>query len=157
MFHLKEIRIHHKEEEVPKNPLPSSLTEIISPQSQESYLEYLKKFKFHFNYSLAEYAVSHLKFKDSSVKPLDYNRVIDLLKDTELELSDNATMGDLYYMVNKIRAIYSGDIIKTDLRVLKMALECLEDPNILEGEILLQWLEHMYRVKKDIIWDKFIE
>lgn len=142
------------------NPMPKSITELMRPRSNnstEGEKEYCNKYKFHFNRGLSEYAVSKLIFVDSSAKQISYDKLNDLMKGNGIKLPEEFPQGDLHYVINKIRAEHKLDTVKTDIHALRLAIECLENPNIEEGEIFLQWLEHMYRVKKDILWDKFME
>lgn len=173
MYTLREIRIHHhlgdgkvisdtyklKEPETPNenNPMPESITELMRPKDKEGKDQYFKKHRYHFNKGISEYAVSQLRFVDSLAEPIKYNTLLDLMKFNEIELPDTATQGDLYYVINKIRAEHTLETVKTDFQALRLAIECLENPNLKEGEIFLQWVEHMYRVKKDILWNKFME
>lgn len=139
------------------NPMPSSITELMRPKDKEGNNQYIKKHKFHFNQGLSEYAVSLLNFVDPAAKVISYDKTADLMKGNGIKLPEESTHGDLHYVINKIRAEHTLETVKTDIHALKLAIECLENPNIKEGEIFLQWLEHMYRVKKDVLWDKFIE
>lgn len=174
MYVLREIRIHHhlgdgkvisdtyklnKEPEIQSesNPMPDSITELMRPKDKEGKDQYFKRHRYHFNRSLSEYAVSQLQFVDSLAECINYDSLLGLMKTYEIELPEKSTQSDLYYVINKIRAEHTLETVKTDFQALRLAVECLENPNIREGEIFLQWIEHMYRIKKDIFWNKFMD
>ena len=138
------------------NPLPSSITELMRSKDKVGEKDYCNKHKYHFNQKLSEYAVEELMFVDINTKIIPYDKCLELLKGNGIKLPKEATEGDLHYIANKIRAEHSLDTVKNDAHVIRLAVECLENPNKEEGDIFIEWLEHMYRMKKDIIWNKFI-
>lgn len=150
------ITYHKKAEEgdIQANPLPLTMSEVISKLEPSDYIQ---AFDYHFTRKLSEYACSQLRFVGGFSQYISYDQMRELLNSTEEELPIDASYGDLHYLINKLRAEHSLTTFKTNSEILKFALECLKNPNHIEGEVFLQWLEHMYRLKKDILWDKYME
>ena len=133
------------------NPLPESMSEVITNK------DYIDQYSFHFTQRLSEYASSRLKWTGSASQYIYYNSLEDLVATNGITLPSHVTMPDFHYLVNKLRSEHTTQTLPNDLAVIKFAVEYLNNPNYLEGEIFLEWAEHMYRLKKNILWDKFME
>lgn len=116
---------------------------------------YKKRNGLHFNQPLSDWAISKLINSDGSSSHISIEKCKDMLKQSDKELPEGSTIGDLHYVVNKKRAEHLGSAVKTEPHCLILALDCLDDPNKEEGEIFCDWTEHMCRKNENIPWSKF--
>lgn len=115
------------------------------------YLQYIAKHGHHFSKELAEYAVSKL---DNSNGKLKYDKVEEILTQSDEALTEGNTIADLYYLTNKIKSRHSTATIKSDVHVVMLAIECLNDPS--DEEVFCDWCDNMKRRNEKIHWDKFL-
>jgi hypothetical protein len=119
----------------------------------ESYYHYISHYGHHFNEKLARYAVEKL----NSLNPkICYEKVEEILKQSDEELDDSNTTADLYYVANEMKARHSSNTVKSDAHIVMLAIEYLNDPNKLEGEIFCEWLDRLKRKDKKITWNSFV-
>lgn len=115
------------------------------------YLQYIAKHGHHFSKELAEYAVSKL---DDANGRLKYDKVEEILTQSDEALTEGNTIADLYYLTNKIKSRHSTATIKSDVHVVMLAIECLNDP--FDEEVFCDWCDNMKRRNEKIHWDKFL-
>jgi hypothetical protein len=119
----------------------------------ESYYHYISHYGHHFNEKLARYAVEKLNSLNAKI---GYEKVDEILKQSDEELDDSNTVADLYYVANEMKARHSNNTVKSDAHVVMLAIEYLNDPNKLEGEVFCEWIDHLKRKDKKITWNSFV-
>ena len=117
------------------------------------YYQYIAKHGHHFNKELADYAISKL---DSVNEKICYKKTEDLLTQADDKLSDGSTVADLYFIANTIKSRHSSSTVKSDAHVVSLALEYINDPNKVEGEIFCEWLDSVKRRNEGVRWAEFI-
>lgn len=119
----------------------------------ENYYNYITKFGHHFNKKLSETLVKELMGIGDKIS---YDKVEEVLKQSDEELDEGHTLADLHYIANVIKARHSNSTVKSDAHVIMLAIEYLNDPNKSEGEIFCEWLDSLKRKNKKIVWNDFI-
>lgn len=119
----------------------------------EDYYKYIEKYGHHFSKKLSEYIVE--EFITSGNK-IPYDKVEEILKQSDEELDEGHTIADLYYVANMIKARHSNSTIKSDAHVIMLAVEYLNDPNKSEGETFCEWFDGLKRKNKTISWNNFM-
>lgn len=124
----------------------------------DGYQEYLDKYGYHFNDSLAEWAISRLENASGphswSLKQVD--SVISSLYPGK-EFKHKVTIGDLAYQANMYYAdLYSPDGIPIEQNCVKSAVLIANDPDGYEGQIFCRWLTDYMMKHIDIPWNKFL-
>lgn len=119
----------------------------------EDYYNYIAKFGHHFSKKLSEHLVSELMTTGNKIP---YDKVEEILKQSDEELDEGNTVADLYYVANVIKARHSTTTVKSDAHVVMLAIECLNDPNKSEGEVFCEWFDSLKRKDKKISWNTFM-
>lgn len=114
--------------------------------------EYVKKNGHHFTRELAEEVVDRFV----SVNPkITFEKTEELLKHSDDTLPEGITIGDLFVMVNEIRATHSTTTVKSDVHAFSLALENLNNPNK-DNDLFDDWIDILMRRKEDIDWNKYV-
>lgn len=119
----------------------------------EDYYKYIAKYGHHFSKKLSEHLVEEL------ITPTDkipYDKVEEILKQSDEELDEGHTLADLHYVANAIKARHSNSTVKSDVHVVMLAIEYLNDPNKSEGETFCEWFDSLKRKEKKVSWNKFM-
>lgn len=119
----------------------------------EDYYKYISKYGHHFSKKLAEHMVEELITTNEKIP---YDKVEEILKQSDEELEEGQCVSDLYYAANMIKARHSHNTIKSDAHVVMLAIEYLNNPNEPEGELFCDWFDGLKRKNKTISWDKFM-
>lgn len=117
------------------------------------YYQYISKHGHHFNKELADYVIGKI---DSVNEKICYKKTEELLKQADDKLSDEDTVADLYFVANVIKSRHSNSTVKSDAHVVSLALEYLNDPNKVEGEVFCEWLDGVKRRNESVRWAEFI-
>lgn len=119
----------------------------------EEYYKYIAKYGHHFSKKLSEHLVGELI---TSTNKIPYDKVEEILKQSDEELDEGHTVADLHYVANMIKARHSSSTIKSDAHVVMLAIEYLNDPNKSEGETFCEWFDGLKRKNKKISWNNFM-
>lgn len=119
----------------------------------EDYYKYIAKYGHHFSKKLSEHLVEELI---TPANKIPYDKVEEILKQSDEELDEGQTVADLHYVANMIKARHSSSTVKSDAHVVMLAIEYLNDPNKSEGEIFCEWFDALKRKNKKISWNNFM-
>lgn len=115
------------------------------------YLQYVAKYGHHFSKELSEYAVSKISAPFPKIK---YDKVEEILAQSDEALVDGNTMGDLYFEANRMKARHSSNTIKSDVHVVTLAIERINDTT--DEEVFCEWCSNMKKRGEKIPWHDFI-
>lgn len=114
--------------------------------------EYIKLNGHHFTRELAEEVVDRFV----SVNPkITFEKTEELLKHSDDTLPEDVTIGDLFVMVNEIRATHSTTTVKSDVHAFSLVVENLNNPNK-DNDLFDDWIDILVRRKEDIDWNKYV-
>lgn len=143
---------HHHEKETSTHHNATERTYNVNVNMKSSeYLQYVAKYGHHFSKELAEYAVSKIS---TPVARLKYEKVEEILTQSDETLVDGNTTADLYFEANKIKARHSSNTIKSDVHAVTLAIERINDTT--DEEVFCEWCNNMKKRGEKIPWHDFI-
>lgn len=141
---------HHEEENKHKHHEEEHKHEESGEMKNSNYFKFIAKHGHHFTKELAKYAVEKLYGNEK----ISYIHIDEILKQSGEVLSDGDTIADLYFVVNRMKHRHSSQTIKSDLHIVLLSVESLNDP--MSDEVFCEWIECMKRRKEEIPWSRFI-
>lgn len=120
------------------------------PIKNSDYFKYISKHGHHFSKELSKYAIEKLYGNEK----LSYEKVEEILRQSDEILSDGDTIADLHFIVNRMKQRHSSHTIKSDSHIVLLSIEILNDP--MSDEVFCEWVECMKRRKEEIPWYDFL-
>lgn len=138
-------------EEVGKTRTADATYNVNINMKSEDFMKYTAHYGHHFNKKLAEYAVSKIPVPSTRIK---YEKVEEILAQAAETLNKENTTADLYFEANRMKARHSANTIKSDVHLITLAVERLNDTT--DEEVFCEWYNNMKRRGEKIPWKDFI-
>ena len=118
----------------------------------EGYREYKRINGCHFNRSLCEFAVKHMKRDDGQpIKALSKNEVENWLQQTKTEVK-NLKGYDHVFAANMCLADYLGDSVPDMEHLAKYVKNVIDDPDGYEGIVFCRWIADVVAKRVEVPW-----
>lgn len=124
--------------------------------SAKGYSEYIKKYGYHFNNELAEYASRLMENANGQTHSWTASQVKKSMESLGLEIPNHATIGDVTYAANMYYADFYPDPLKDEASCLKAAYRIANDIDGYEGMIFCRWTADLIGKAISINWENFI-
>lgn len=124
--------------------------------SAKGYSEYIKKYGYHFNNALAEYASKLMENANGQIHSWTASQVKKSMESLGLDISSHVTIGDITYAANMYYADFYPDPLKDEASCLKAAYRIANDIDGYEGMIFCRWTADLIGKAISINWENFI-
>lgn len=124
--------------------------------SAKGYSDYIKKYGYHFNNALAEYASKLMENANGQMHSWTVSQVKKSMESLGLEIPSHTTIGDVTYAANMYYADFYPDPLKDEASCLKAAYRIANDVDGYEGMIFCRWIADLVGKAISINWENFI-
>lgn len=139
---------------------------IIEPKSSYKeiyniYHEYRNKYGLHFNEKLMKFAVSKMKYYNSSTRELELISPISKAELDSMLVSNSITITnnklyDYVYVANICKADFYNSSIVDEKHLCLYVKDVIDDPDGYEGIVFNRWLSDMKEKMIEIDWKEML-
>lgn len=135
--------------------------ELSHTEEDTAYHKYKEKYGLHFNEKLVMFAVSKMRYYNSSTGELELISPISKAKLDAMLLANGVTINknhlcDYIYVANMCKADFFGSSVNDEKHLCLYVKDVIDDPDGYDGLVFNRWCADMCRLSIPINWDKFI-